>query len=364
MRIVLLTTQFSPYHIELAEAVNSYPGVSLRIIFSRQTTRPSHWLSGSDSPYCELIPEGLQRSEALDRIESLIEGEFPSVIVVGGIRGLIYKAAARATRKRGTPIGFWLEQPTPHLGGIYQELRNIEYRCRLRRSSFVLAIGDRAASFYRTLCRQVAMVPYGEDLSTCFAFKRVGKSKGKVRFLFSGQLVPRHNIRLLMRVVLKLYERVGANFELVLAAYGPEQRVVERLLTMRSELREVVTYDGGYAAWSDRLRIFGACDVLVYPSCHSGWGLVVPEAMAAGMFVITTPRVEAARYLIESGVNGVVIEPREDLLELEMMRCLQDRDRVFELGQRARIGARKADVTSVAPQFVDAIARFISGDEC
>ena len=81
---------------------------------------------------------------------------------------------------------------------------------------------------------------------------------------------------------------------------------------------------------------------MVYPSLHSGWGLVIPEAMAAGMAVITTRRVEAARYYIRHRINGIIIEPNLEALVTEMERCIEDREMVFKIGKRARDDAKDA----------------------
>ena len=58
-----------------------------------------------------------------------------------------------------------------------------------------------------------------------------------------------------------------------------------------------------------------ASDVFVLPSSHDVWGLVVNEAMAKGLPVISTPKTTAAVELIESGINGY-ITPVGDVVAL------------------------------------------------
>ena len=43
------------------------------------------------------------------------------------------------------------------------------------------------------------------------------------------------------------------------------------------------------------------------PSRYDGWGLVIPEGMAAGLPVIATNRMGAALDLIRPGINGWLI---------------------------------------------------------
>ena len=60
---------------------------------------------------------------------------------------------------------------------------------------------------------------------------------------------------------------------------------------------------------SDRelAEVYAACDVFVYPSSASPWGLVVTEAMAAGKPVIVSKQVGTSE-IIQNGVNGIVID--------------------------------------------------------
>jgi glycosyltransferase involved in cell wall biosynthesis len=49
---------------------------------------------------------------------------------------------------------------------------------------------------------------------------------------------------------------------------------------------------------------YHAADVLVLPSDHEPWALVVEEAIAAGMTVVTSDVVGAARELVADRVSG------------------------------------------------------------
>lgn len=58
-----------------------------------------------------------------------------------------------------------------------------------------------------------------------------------------------------------------------------------------------------------------AADLLVLPTQSDVWGLVINEAMACGLPVITTDRCVAGLELIENGVNGYIV-PVDDAKEL------------------------------------------------
>ncbi len=54
-------------------------------------------------------------------------------------------------------------------------------------------------------------------------------------------------------------------------------------------------------------EVYAACDVFVYPSSASPWGLVVTEAMAAGKPVVVSKEVGTSE-IIQDYVNGIVID--------------------------------------------------------
>jgi glycosyltransferase involved in cell wall biosynthesis len=51
--------------------------------------------------------------------------------------------------------------------------------------------------------------------------------------------------------------------------------------------------------------IFAAADIFVLPSRHDGWGVVVNEALGAGLPIIVSDRV-GARDLVDDGRNGLI----------------------------------------------------------
>jgi len=68
-------------------------------------------------------------------------------------------------------------------------------------------------------------------------------------------------------------------------------------------------------------EVYAACDVFVYPSSASPWGLVVTEAMAASRPVIVSKQVGTSE-IIQEGVNGIVIDrakPEEIAKQVEVL---------------------------------------------
>lgn len=68
-------------------------------------------------------------------------------------------------------------------------------------------------------------------------------------------------------------------------------------------------------------KVYAACDVFVYPSSVSPWGLVVTEAMAAAKPVIVSSEVGTSE-IVQHGINGLIVDrakPEEIAKQVEML---------------------------------------------
>ncbi len=89
-------------------------------------------------------------------------------------------------------------------------------------------------------------------------------------------------------------------------------------------------------AYRDLLGEMSRHDVLVLPSLHEGFGLVIGEAMAQGLVVIATPHT-AAPDLIGEGVDGFIVPIRSAQAIAEKLESLvQEPARLHEMKQAAR----------------------------
>jgi glycosyltransferase involved in cell wall biosynthesis len=87
--------------------------------------------------------------------------------------------------------------------------------------------------------------------------------------------------------------------------------------------------------------IMSQSDVFVFPSYFEGFALVLLEAMAAGLPVLTTTAT-AAPDIVTEGRDGFVVPPGDvDAFIEKMTFCLNNRDWIAEMGPRARATAEK-----------------------
>ena len=164
--------------------------------------------------------------------------------------------------------------------------------------------------------------------------------RGCRRFVFLGQIHVGKGVRELVEASERLPEGVTIDI------YGPLGFDVKE-----SELtgRERVTYRGPVDA-DDVHGVLSGYDALVLPSYHHGEGYpgVILEAYAAGLPVVST-RWRAIPELVDDGVTGLLVEPRDSsALRGAMLSLVKDEQLYTRLreGVRARRGEFSDEIWS------------------
>ena len=104
-------------------------------------------------------------------------------------------------------------------------------------------------------------------------------------------------------------------------------------------------------------KYYLAADILAMPSHFDTFGLVVLEAMVAGLPVIISEKV-GAKDLIKSGQNGFVLSDSADASEMgAVLAALADPDKRHQMGKNARKTAVKCDWDHVASQVAEIYRR-------
>jgi glycosyltransferase involved in cell wall biosynthesis len=176
----------------------------------------------------------------------------------------------------------------------------------------------------------VQVVPYGApSVSHAAASER---RSGKSAVLFVGALSQAKGLSYLLQAAAKLERQID------LTLIGKRVSPVVPAPALLDKHRWIPSL-----AYDDLLREMARHDVLVLPSLHEGFGLVIGEAMAQGLVVIATPHT-AAPDLIDDGVDGFIVPIRSAEAIAEKLELLaRNPARLHEMKQAAR---RKAQARS------------------
>lgn len=104
-------------------------------------------------------------------------------------------------------------------------------------------------------------------------------------------------------------------------------------------------------------RIYQESDIFLHPSCYDPWGLVVNEAMANALPIISTTNTLSAVELIENGINGYLFECREQNDALNHIRRLYNQPSLLlKLSENSLIKARENTIEDMVDDHMKFIA--------
>ena len=103
-------------------------------------------------------------------------------------------------------------------------------------------------------------------------------------------------------------------------------------------------------------KFYGMADLFVLPSCRDTWGLVLNEAMACGLPVVTTRKVGASVDLVREDVNGYIVgEENPTELYMAIRKIAIDSSLQKKMGRESYRIIQRFAVDNEANGFLSAI---------
>jgi glycosyltransferase involved in cell wall biosynthesis len=220
-------------------------------------------------------------------------------VVVHGYSNPWMLAAAALCRARRIPYLLRGDSlPRGQATGARRLLRGAVARAAVSGSAGGLAIGQLNAEFYRRYkARRIIFAPYSVDdgrfarapaTSRLELLARWGLSADHAVIMYCGKMYPGKRPLDLIAAIPLLPDKVTAIFvgDGVLAG------------SIRSSLKPGEGVVTGFVNQSELPAYYHAADIIVLPSEVENWGLVVNEAMAAGVLPVVSDRVGAGPDLV------------------------------------------------------------------
>ncbi len=260
-----------------------------------------------------------------------------------------YHVALAAAKSVGSPV---LMRGETHLG-----LATTPWKARLRRPLLgtfykscdgFLAIGSANRAYYLAMgvpAEKISLMPYTVDNDRFTSISgmtpdersearaKLGISGDRPAVLYASKFMRRKHPDDVIRAAQRLAGE-GLAFDLVMVGSGE----------MEGELRSLVAAGGpvgtvfpGFVNQQDLPRVLGACDVFVLPSEDEPWGLIVNEAMCAGLPIVVANEVGCVPDLLREGENGHSFAARDiDGLASALRPIIADGDKRRAMSHRSR----------------------------
>ena len=192
---------------------------------------------------------------------------------------------------------------------------------KVRRAAFVACISDFCRSQLMKLTSpaewdRLHVVRCG--LSQSIAPGSSETTEGPLRVLCVGRLVPEKGQLILLRAAAMLRDR-GVAVRLTIVGDGPlAEDIRQQIDSLR--LGDAVELLGALGA--DQVgELYSQVDAFCLPSFAEGVPVVLMEAMAAGLPVVST-RIAGISELVEDGVSGALVPPGRPAPVAEALACL------------------------------------------
>lgn len=208
----------------------------------------------------------------------------------------------------------------------------------LGRCTRILAHSELARAEYLKLgfpTDQLTYLPYFMNVDEFRRIERTweGIESRPLRILYCGQLHEIKGIDWAINALAGLRD-VSDKFTLDIVGDGPLRQALSETIN-RNEHSNVRML--GAVPWNERWRVFAEHDVLLLPSRHDGWGMVVMEALASGMPVIGSLNSGAVHACVRDGENGWRVPYRDDAaLQDALRKCINSREGLPAMGQKAK----------------------------
>lgn len=212
---------------------------------------------------------------------------------------------------------------------------------------------------------RIVEIPNGVDLdrlassSDRSATRRAhGIADGDYVFLAVGRNHPKKNYHLLLQAGALMKAAGAANFRIVIAGLGTSnlRQEADRLgIAAETVLIEQI---GGHEAGRPLLlpadslvQLYQAADAFAFPSLMETFGIVLVEAMAAGLPIITTDA-PGCRDIIRNGLDGLMVSPSDPAqLAAAMTKVQSDSGLSRDMAARARARADTFSWDNVVAQY-------------
>ncbi len=323
-KILLITNIPNPYRIPLFNKLNKQledNGFKLKVIFGAKGYDRRRWevnMSECSFNY-EIIdskkinysnPEK-STSFTYKGLYQVISEERPSVIITNAFSLATMKLWMRSFY-RNTAYIIWS-------GAIQRKnrpnsfLRILQRKMLIKRAVGFIAYGKKAKEYLISLGADPYKIEIGiNTVDTEFYKKETekirnyeNKNDNKKHLLYIGHLTKGKRIDQLFEII-KVLSKKRKDFVLELVGDGDE---MENLKTLSENLNisNFVKFEG-FQQKKDIPRYLARADCLLFPSEYDVWGLVLVEAMAAGVLCISSIYAGATHDLIQDGITGFAMD--------------------------------------------------------
>lgn len=376
-KVVIVTNIPNPYRVPLFNEVNrqlAANGIELKIIFGASGyARRKFKLDMND---CKFDYEILNSKKihfgddekmyfSYKGLSNVLRNERPDAIIVSGFSIVTMRLWLRSFFQR-TKYIIWsgsIEKAGHQNSWIKLLLR----KRLLKRAIAFISYGSKSAEYFQKLGAERSSVFTAiNTVDTEFFLNRtkslkgsLKNSEGKKHLTYVGYLSQRKNVSKVLEVIKKLAE-TRQDFILDLVGEGDDRLALESYVN-ENDLSGIVKFHG-FVQKEQLPEIFATSDCFLFQTDFDIWGLVLNEAMAAGLPCISSVNAGATDDLIMEGETGFKMDYNNTEAVAEKINWILDHEKeARQIGENAsRFISEKVGIGASAEGFIKAIESVFS----
>lgn len=321
MKVLFLTNVPSPYRVDFFNALGKL--CDLTVLFETRSakSRDASWVADKIENFQAVFLKGIRIGEAesfsIDVIKYLSKRKY-DIIIVGMYSSPTEMLAIEYMKMKGIPFVISSD------GGVIKNEKGIRKYIKTRYISAAaawLSTGRETTeylSYYGARTAETYVYPFTSVWEKDILNQKISSEERKklrqklgineeLVALSVGQFIHRKGYDLLI----KSWEKVSPSIGLYIVGGDP----TDEYISLKSKLKLDNVHFVKFMQKKDLAAYYKTADVFILPTREDIWGLVINEACAYGLPIITTNKCVAGTEIIKQGITGYIIKV-EDIPEI------------------------------------------------
>lgn len=315
MEVLYLTNIPSPYRVDFFNELGKI--CELTVLFEKKSASDREWIAENAKYYKEIYLSGITTGADTCFCPSVIKhlsNKQYDHIIVGGYSTPTGMVAIEYMRRKKIPFILNCD------GGIIKDDKKKIKRIKeyfISSANYWLSPSDYATNYlihYGARKEKIFKYPFTSlkkiDILDCppsnsekeIYRKELGMTEDKI-VIGVGSFIYRKGFDVLLKASVYFQSNTGV----YIIGGKPTEEYIKFVKDNDLSNIHFLNFKGK----EDLTKYYKAADVFVLPTRYDVWGLVINEAMANGLPIVTTDKCVAGLELVEKGVNGYVVPTNE-----------------------------------------------------
>lgn len=365
MRVLFLTNIPAPYRVDFFNELGKECDLTVLYERSKASDRDDRWISDKNKNFKSIFLKGKNIREdaslSLEVIKFLDKNKF-DIFVIGGYSTPTAMLAIQILKLKKTPFILNVD------GGFIKNDKKIAKRIKsyfIGSASWWLSTGkltDKYLVHYGAKKSNIFNYPFtsireSEVLETNISKQEKFKLRKELNIdgeniaISVGQFIERKGYDLLIDA----WSNIDDDWKLLIIGSGIDRDKLEELIK-HNDIKNVELLD--FKPKNELRKYYEMADLFILPTREDIWGLVVNEAVAYGLPIITTDRCIAGEELVSNKDNGFVL-PIEEISNINHYIELISED-IDEFKENSLKVSKEYTIEKMAKKHIEIFRKIIA----